>query len=311
MPTLKNMNNTIFEYLRPTTPLEACNLIDKYGKESILLAGGTDVIPQIKDGAVVPNYCIDMSFISDFDYIRIDTKNICIGALSRVARLEESADIKKLMPILSEAASHIGSPQIRNIATIGGNICNASPCADMAVSLLALDAELKLLNSNSERWVTLDEFYLGNVIQEDVTQAGKITVLKRDELLAEIRIPIQALKTRSSFLKLRRTAVDIAIVNAAIKISVNKDGIVSDARIALGSVAPRPMRSKKAEKLLLGLNVSRIDKETLEKVSCQAAEETKPITDIRGSAEYRKIISEALVKRGIEKCLNEVEERQV
>jgi len=253
----------------------------------------------------------DMSFIPDFNDIRCDRENICIGSLTRVATLEESTDITHLIPVLSEAANQLGSPQIRNMATIGGNLCNASPCADLAVSLLALGAELKLLSVAGERWIALEDFYGGEVIQEDTFQAGKPTVLKENELLGEIRIPVPSSKTQYSFFKLRRTAVDIAIVNVAVKITVDGDGIVSDARIALGSVAPTPMRVRSAENMLLGVNISQIDSVKLKRASRHAAEETRPITDIRGSAEYRRIISEVLVRQGIEKVMQKLGVRKI
>ena len=145
------MNNVSFKYLRPTTPSEACRLKAKHGKEASFIAGGTDLVPQLQERLVAPSYCIDMSFIPDYDYVRCDKENICIGALTRVATLEASADIIQLIPVLGEAANHLGSPQIRNMATIGGNLCNASPCADLAVTLLALGAELKLLSVAGER----------------------------------------------------------------------------------------------------------------------------------------------------------------
>jgi len=305
------MNTAPFKYLRPTTPSEACSLKAKYGKEAFFWAGGTDLVPQLKEGLIAPNYCIDMSFIHDFDYIRCDKEKIRIGSLTRVATLEESTDITHLIPVLSEAANHLGSPQIRNMATIGGNLCNASPCADLAVALFALDAELKLLSVAGERWVALEDFYRGEVIQKDVFQAGKPTVLKENELLGEIRISVPSSETQYSFFKLRRTAVDIAIVNVAVRITVDGDGIVSDAKIALGSVAPTPMRAIGAENILLGVNISQVDSVKLEKASRHAAEETRPITDIRGSAEYRRIISEVMVRQGIEKVMQKLGVRKI
>jgi carbon-monoxide dehydrogenase medium subunit len=169
--------------------------------------------------------------------------------------------------------------------------------------LLALGAELKLLSVAGERWVALKDFYLGDWIQNDILQGRKPTVLKENELLAEIRIQVPASETQFAFSKLRRTAVDIAIVNVAVGITLDGDGIVSGAKIALGSVAPTPMRSRDAENMLLGVNISEIDGVMLEKTGRTAAEETRPITDIRGSAEYRRIISEVMVRQGIGKVM--------
>jgi carbon-monoxide dehydrogenase medium subunit len=305
------MKNGAFEYLRPMTPSEAFRLKAKHGRQAAFIAGGTDLVPQIQEGLVAPNYCVDMSFIPDFDYIRCDRENICIGALTKVATLEESIDIARLIPILGQAANHLGSPQIRNMATIGGNICNASPCADLAVSLLALGAELKLLSVDGERRVALEDFYQGSDIQDDMLQEEIPTVLKENELLGEIKISVPSFETQTTFSKLRRTAVDIAIVNVAVSMSLDGDGIVSDVKIALGSVAPTPMRSRDAENLLVGVNVSEIDNLMLEKAGRGAAEETRPITDIRGSAEYRRIISEVMVRQGIAKVLQKFKVRKI
>ena len=301
------MHHVSFKYLRPTTPSEACSLKAKHGKEAFFWAGGTDLVPQLQEGLIAPNYCIDMSFIPDFDYIKCGREYIRIGSLTRVATLETSTDIIHQIPVLSEAANHLGSPQIRNMATIGGNLCNASPCADLAVALLAFGTELELLSVAGERWVALEDFYRVDDIQIDISQGEKPTVLNENELLGEIRIPIPSPKTQFSFSKLRRTAVDIAIVNTAVSITVNSDGIVSDVKIALGSVAPTPMRSRDAENMLRGVNISQIDSALMEMAGYKAAEETRPITDIRGSAEYRRIISEVMVRQGINQAIQNFE----
>jgi len=283
------MNNTTFEYLRPTTPIEACSQKAKHGKGAVFWAGGTDLVSEWQDGIVDLKYCIDLSFISDLDYIRSNKEEICIGSLTKVASIEGCADIDGLIPVLSEAASQLGTPQIRNVATIGGNLCHGAPSADLAVPLLVLGAEAKLLSVSGERWVGLEEFFRG---------VNK-TALQEDEILVEIRVPVPPPVTGSSFLKVGRTIVDIALVNAAVRITVDDNGIFSDVKIALGAVAPTPMRSKSAEDLLFGASIAKLDNALLEMAGRKAAEETKPITDIRASAEYRRKISEVLVRRGI------------
>jgi len=169
------------------------------------------------------------------------------------------------------------------------------------VPLLVLGAEAKLLSVSGERWVGLEEFFRG---------VNK-TALQEDEILVEIRVPVPPPVTGSSFLKVGRTIVDIALVNAAVRITVDDNGIFSDVRIALGAVAPTPMRSKSAEDLLFGASMAKLDNTLLEKAGRKAAEETKPITDIRASAEYRRKISEVLVRRGIENVIQKLGGRGV
>jgi carbon-monoxide dehydrogenase medium subunit len=295
------MNNSTFEYLRPTTPIEACRQKARHGKGAVFWAGGTDLISEWQDGNVALEYCIDLSFISNLDYIRCNKKEICIGSLTKVASIEGCSDIDGRIPVLSEAASKLGTPQVRNVATIGGNLCHGSPSADLAVPLLVLGAEAKLLSVSGERWVGLEEFFRG------VNEAA----LQEDELLVEIRVSVPPPVTGFSFLKMGRTIVDIALVNAAVRMTLEDNGIFSDVRIALGAVAPTPMRSKSAEDVFFGASIAKLDNALLEKAGRKAAEETKPITDIRASAEYRRKISEVLVRRGIENVIQKLRGRRV
>ena len=291
--------NMTFKYLRPKTLREACVLKDKHGKAAVFWAGGTDLLLEWREGVIEPEYCIDLSFISDLDYIKCGKEQIFIASLAKVASIQDDSPLKKMMPMLSEAASQLATPQIRNIATIGGNLCHATPSADLAVPLLALNAETKLVSVSGERWVVLKDFFLG---------VNK-TVLKENELLVEIRVPIPPHQTAACFLKLGRTVVDIALVNSAVQITVDKGGTFTDVRIALGAVAPTPIRSKTAEQMLLGVNIAELNKNLVEEAGLMAASEAKPITDVRASAEYRREISKVLVRRAIEDVIQKLEGR--
>ncbi|MCF8090636.1 MAG: FAD binding domain-containing protein, partial [Desulfotignum sp.] len=191
------------------------------------------------------------------------------------------------------------TPQIRNTATIGGNICRAAPSADMAPPLLVLDAEMKFVSASGERWVAMDAFFL------DLNQ----TALEENELLAEIKVPIPPVETASCFLKIGRTVIDIAIVNMAARMTMDDRGILTDVRIAFGAVAPTPLRIKAAEEILLGTDVSTIDDTLVGKVSNKVGDEIKPITDVRGTAEYRREISRVLTKRAIENIIQTLQGR--
>jgi CO/xanthine dehydrogenase FAD-binding subunit len=278
------------KYLRPATPMEACAMKAKHGKMARFWAGGTDLLLQWREGMVDLEYCIDLSFLSALDYIKHSGDHICIGALTKIASIEESNVVKNLLPALSQAASQMATPQIRNIATMGGNLCNASPSADLAMPLLAFGGEARLLSVSGGRCIALEDFFLG--VNE--------TALKENELLAEIKVPISPLHIAATFLKFGRTAVDIALVNTSVSIALDNKGTCSEAGIVLGAVAPVPMRAKGAERLLIGASIAQLNKDYVEEVSIKAASETKPITDWRASAEFRQEISKILVSRAME-----------
>ncbi|OQY02560.1 MAG: hypothetical protein B6I22_13340 [Desulfobacteraceae bacterium 4572_123] len=288
-----------FEYLRPLTIIEACELKDKYGKRARFWAGGTDLLLQWQEDIVSLDYCIDLSFIPELDYIRKDSDGVSIGSLTKAASIETSSKLAHSFSIIRKAAGELATPQIRNTATIGGNICRAAPSADLATPLLVLGAEMKLVSASGERWVAMDEFFL-NLNQ---------TALEENELLAEIKVPIPSAETASCFLKIGRTVIDIAIVNMSAKMAMDEKGTLSDVRIAFGAVAPTPLRIKSAEEMLLGADVSRIENALIGEVSNRVAEEIKPITDVRGSAEYRREISRVLTKRAMENIIQVLQGR--
>ena len=293
------MNNSTFKYLRPTSAVKACELKDKYGEKARFWAGGTDLLLEWQKDIVSLDHCIDLTFLSDLDYIKEDSNAVLIGALTKVAAIEASSKLNYSLSNIREAAGELATPQIRNTATIGGNICRAAPSADMATPLIVLGAELKLVSATGERWVAMDEFFLNL----------NHTALEENELLAEIKVPIPSAETASCFLKIGRTVIDIAIVNMSAKMAMDEKGTLSDVRIAFGAVAPTPLRIKSAEEMLLGADVSRIENALIGEVSNRVAEEIKPITDVRGSAEYRREISRVLTKRAMENIIQVLQGR--
>ncbi len=279
-----------FEYLRPGSTGEASELKGKYGVTAKYLAGGTDLILQWLHRQVDISHCIDLSFIPDLKYLKNTGEEIQIGAMATLSDLENAnGDNSSLIATISDAAKLMCTPQLRNVATVGGNLCNASPAADLSVVFVALGASVKLLGSSGERVISLEQFFRG------VNQ----TALEPDELLIEILVPIPSSRTEPTFNRLGRTVVDIAQVNAAVSLSVDSSGILDGVRIALGAVAPVPIRSGDAEKMLIGSKVSEVGIDLIEEASMQAASDAKPISDIRGSAEFRRYISRVLVRRSI------------
>ena len=287
-----------FQYLRPTSPREACALKAEYGPAAAFWAGGTDLLLAWRRGAADFEYCIDLSDLEGLRTIRREEVGLRVGALSTIASLETCGDLANGQAVLLEVARQFATPQIRNTATLGGNLCHAVPSADFAIPLLALDAQVKLMEIGGERTLPLQEFFTG----------PKQTALRESELLAEVYIPDLPPRSACSFQRMARSAVDIALVNAAVRLTVGGGGTISQARIAMGAVAPVPLRSMPAEEMLLGRRLAEVEGGLLDQVSERAAADTRPITDVRTSAAYRKQVAKVLVRRGLKQVLDELGE---
>jgi carbon-monoxide dehydrogenase medium subunit len=281
---------------RPTTVAEALRVLRaerRRGGRGALVAGGTDVVVQ---GDHTLRYLVDVTALP-LRYIRRRGGGWAIGATSRMADLERSAALRRVADgALSEAAGTCGSPQIRNLATIGGNLANASPACDTAPPLLALDASVLIAGPGGRRTVPLDRFFRG--VNRTVLDGG---------LLIEIVIPAPRLPRGGhaawSFQKLGRLRSDIAVVNVAAGLAVDAGGRCAWARIALGAVAPTPLRARRAEALLEGRAP---DRAAIEEAAVRAAAETRPVSDVRSTADYRREMSRVLVVRALEECARRV-----
>ena len=266
-----------FEYLEPATIEEAVSLLTKYDGRAKVIAGGTDLVVQMREKAVKPDYVIDIVNIPGLDYINYDEKQgLSIGALTTISSLEKSAELRMKYPVISLAASKLGSVAIRNLGTLGGNLCNAAPSAEMAPALIGLSADAKIVGPGGERIVPLENFFTG---------PGS-TVLKKGGLLVEVQVPVSLPGTRGVYLKHAiRGMVDLAIVGVAVVIVIEpRDGVCQDIKVTLGAVAPTPMRAHSAEGVIKG---RRIDEGLIEKSAEAASAEARPISDVRASAEYR------------------------
>lgn len=277
------------EYHRPTELEQALELLSEHKEDCKIIAGGTDLIPAARQGRMLlPRHIhiIDISSIKELDYIIKDGALIRIGATVRLSEIGMSAVVKEHLPVLADAASQMGSLQVRNLGTIGGNLCNASPAADTASPLLVLDAMVNVRGIDRQRLVPLKGFFTG---------PGK-TTLAPGEILAEVQIPLTKPAGSSCFIKLgRRNAFTLSIVSVATLVKV-KDGIFDDIRIALGSVAPTPFRASKAEEHLIG---EKVNEQVIDDGANVVASEVKPISDVRAGAEYRRDMSFVLTKRAI------------
>lgn len=284
-----------FDYLEPRTIEEAVSLLSRYGGEAKVIAGGTDLTNLIRTKTIRPKYVVDIERIPGLDYMRYDDDGtLSIGALTSIRSLETSAELKKRHPVISQAAGQLGSVAIRNVATIGGNLCHASPAADTAPSLIGLRAKVKIAGPAGERAVPLEGFFIG---------PGQ-TVLKRGEIVVEIQVPPVPAHTKGVYLKhATRGSADLAILGVAVIATL--DGVrCRNVRIVLGAVAPTPMRARNAEKLLEG---KALDDALIENVARIASDETRPITDVRSSADYRREMVKIFTRYAIEAALGKEE----
>jgi CO/xanthine dehydrogenase FAD-binding subunit len=286
-------------YFQAKTMEEAIQILEEFQGESKVIAGGTDLLAQIRQGGFKVKTLLDITRLSGLDEIRLENGFLRLGILATHKQLSDSPLLREKAFCLAEGASQIGTPQIRNLGTLGGNLCNASPAADSA-PLLIFEAIAKIVGKRGERDVPIESFFVG---------PGQ-TILGSCEILKEIIIPELPEDMSSTFQKLgRRKGADLAVVSVAVLLSLDrKDKTCQVIRIGLGSVAPTPIRARGTEKFLLG---KRLDDHSIREAGQFAQKESQPISDIRGSAEYRKEMVRVLMERALRKCLEQLEEKHV
>jgi CO/xanthine dehydrogenase FAD-binding subunit len=282
-----------FDYVKPERLEDVLRLLEE-GRDGQyrVFAGGTDLLPKLKGRLMkAPEVLVDLKGISDLSYLNYEEGvGLKIGALATIFEVANAPIVKKGFPMLSQAAGAIASTQVQNRGTIVGNICNAVPSADSAPALLCLGAEVICLSKKGERKVKVEDFFTGPTK----------TVLGSGEVVKEIRIGKMDERSREVYLKLSpRSKMDLAVVGVGV-ILLTENGVFRDVKIGLGAVAPTPMRARKAEEVLVG---AKVDEEVIRRAATLASEESKPVDDHRGSAEYRRMMVEVLVRRGIHQCL--------
>ncbi len=275
-----------FEYFAPTTLTEACALLARHNGSARVVAGGTDLLLKMKAGRLAPKVIVNIKRLPDLRGVAQSplTNYLSLGALTTLEQLRTAPLVRQHYPALAHAASTMASVQIRNLATVGGNLCNAAPSADLAPILIALNATTRIVGPGGERRVPLDEFFTG----------PGATVLTPGELLVAVELPPPA--GPAVYLKHSpRECMDIAIVGVGIALQV-KNNHCESARIVLGAVAPVPLRARRAETELLDRPLT---PERIDRAAQFAAEDSTPIDDVRGSAWYRRKIVSVLVRRGL------------
>lgn len=281
-----------FEYHAPGTLTEACTLLAELGEKATVLAGGTDVLHKMKVGKLAPEHLVSLKQLDDLRQIRHEAgRGIVMGALTSHGAIYTSKLLQERFLSLPMAAHTMASNQICNMGTVGGNIVNGVPSADLPPILIALNASIRLVSAKGERTMALEEFFHG----------AAETVIAPGELLADITIPDQA-TTGSTYMKfgLRRSGA-LAVVGVAVSVTVAGDTL-RDARIVLASAAPTVMRAREAEEFLRGKKIS---DELLAEAGTMAAAASRPRDSIRGSAEYRRNLVEVLTKRALRKAIDE------
>lgn len=284
-----------FEYIEPKTVQEACALLAKYDNAKVL-AGGASLMVLLKNKLLFPDQLINLKTVVGLNRIEKDPQGgLSVGALCRQREIELSPIVKERCEVLAEAASKIASPPIRNMGTIGGNICHSEPSADLPPALIALNAKLKVAGSKGSRTIPVHEFFT------DYYE----NILEPDEILTEIQIPPLPSAAGEAYLKLSKTTNSAAIVGLAAVISLDGKGICTYAGVGVGGAASTPLLIAEAG----GLVGKSIDSSLIEDVASAAAKQSRPISDVYASAEYRREMVDVLTKRALGKALKKAENK--
>jgi carbon-monoxide dehydrogenase medium subunit len=279
------------EYISPKDLEELFGAIKETKGQAKFIAGCTNMIPKMRAGTISPELLVDLSGLQELGHIRENHGAMSIGALTTISEVAGSEIIRNHSPILSSAASSLGNPLTRNRATIGGNLADASPAADMAPPLLAMEAAIHAERpKGKKRVIPIEQFFLG----------PHKTILEDDEIIIQITFPKPRDSANGSYMKLGlRDSMAISV--ASVTVILEMEGkLCQKARVALGAVAPTPIRAYRVEEKLEGRE---LDQAIIEECSAVVKEEISPIDDIRASAEYRRLVTSVLLKRGINEAL--------
>jgi carbon-monoxide dehydrogenase medium subunit len=279
-----------FELALPESLDDCLRLLAQRGPETKLLAGGTDLLPQMKNSVIMPKRVIDLSGVARVKILECDAKGLRIGAAVPARQVEQDPRVRNGYAAVAESAALLGSVQVRNLATVGGNICNAAPSADMAPPLVALEAQAVIAGPTGERRVPLSDFFTG----------VRKTVVGPDELLVEIFVPAPGPHSGGCYIRhTPRRELDIAVVGVASQVTVANE-VCAKARISLAAVSPTPVRATAAETALEGKPLT---PELIERAADLAGQAANPISDQRGSADFRRHLVRILTRRTLTTAL--------
>ncbi|RMH75409.1 MAG: xanthine dehydrogenase family protein subunit M [Calditrichaeota bacterium] len=275
-----------FEYFSPASLAEAISLLDQYGEEAKILSGGHSLIPMMKLRLATPQYLVDINGISDLEYIRESGGYLRIGGLTREVALEDSELIRTRYPIIYDTAKMIADPQVRNLATVGGNLAHGDPANDHPATMIALGAEIVATGPGGERPIPIDDFFVG--LFE--------TALQPNEILTEIRIPVPPKRSGGAYLKLERKAGDFAIAGVAVQLTLSKKDVCERIGIGLTNVGITPLRAKRSQDVLMG---QKPDDRLIDQAAQLASEDCEPTDDLRGTEEYKRAMVKELTRRAL------------
>jgi len=281
-------------YFQPQSLSEALEILSRHQGKARVLAGGTDVIPQLRRKELKADFLVDISRVDGLDSVEAEDGIIAMGAMMTHSRVCASELLREKARLLVEGAEAVGSPQVRNISTVGGNLISGQPAADTSLPLLALNASVKILSPEGERTVPLTEFFL---------EQGHTGVDPRREILTEIRFPALDANQGGCYLRLsKRRSLSLPILALATVVTIDPpQKAFKDVTLAIGPVAPIPFRAAKTEDMLRGASLS---KKTIEMAGVSASSESNPrSSSLRGSADYRKEMVKVLVRRGLSLAL--------
>lgn len=278
-----------FEYFAPSTIEEAVRLLDRFGGEAKVLAGGQSLLPVMKLRLAEPKALVDINRIPDLADIREDTKFLRIGAIARTNDLNDSELIRSRYPILSDAGHEIADPLVRNRGTVGGNVSHGDPANDLPACMLALGAQFVVRGPKGSRTIPAAEFY----------QDTFVTALGPNEILTEIQIPKAQAGQGSAYVKLEKRVGDFPIVGVAANLVLNSKGTIDVAGLGLTAVGPTALKAKAAEAHLVG---KAPDDAVLEKAADLAERLAEPVTDLRGPAEYKRAMVRVLARRALQRA---------
>ena len=275
-----------FEYFRPKAMGEAFALLEQHGEEAKILSGGQSLIPMMKLRLARPAYIIDINEIPGLRYVKEEDGYLKIGGLTHEADLEASALIQSKYPIILDTASLIADPQVRNMATVGGNLAHGDPANDHPATMLALNAQVIATGSHGQRAIPVKDFFLSLFT----------TALQHGEILTEIRIPIPPARSGGAYFKLERKVGDFATVGVAAQVSLDSNQACERAGIGLTNVGSTPIKAKKAEEFLRGKT---LDEFHIKQAARLAVEDARPSPDLRGPAEYKAAMVKELTRRAL------------
>jgi aerobic carbon-monoxide dehydrogenase medium subunit len=278
-----------FDYLRPTTIPEAIALLEQFGDDAKILSGGQSLIPMMKLRLARPAYLIDINRIAGLSYIKEEDGHLKIGGLTRESDLESSPLIRSKYPIILDTARVIADPQVRNLATIAGNLAHGDPANDHPATMLALGAKVVATGPSGTRVIPIEDFFVSLFT----------TALEPNEIVTEIRIPVPPARSGGAYLKLERKVGDFATAAVAAQVTLDPGGVCQAAGIGLTNVGPTPLKAAKAEAFLRG---KKLDESILRQAAQLAAAEAQPSSDLRGPAEYKTALVKELAFRALSRA---------